>query len=239
MNRSDHIKSKGIFYGAGVGPGDPELMTLKSVRVIRENNIIVVPGRSAEESAAYRTASAAVPEIKNKTVISLEMSMIHDTEKIKEYHVKAAETILNYLCSGENVVFLTLGDPSVYSTCSYLEHIIKEKGFETVIISGITSFCAASACAGVPLTEWQQGLHIYPASQKISEITLNDTDTYVFMKSGRKMKELKCFLSENAENITMVENCGMENEHIFRNVSEIPDDAGYFSLIIADNRKNS
>lgn len=236
MNKSDKVNLKGIFYGTGVGPGDPELMTLKAVRLILENEIIAVPGRTAEESAAYRIASAAVPEIKNKTVIPLEMPMVHDRDKMKEYHRKAAETVELYLSTGKNVVFLTLGDPSVYSTCSYVEHIIKEDGFETVMTSGITSFCAASAAAGIPLTEWNQAMHIYPASQLASEITLNDTDTYIFMKSGRKIKDMKDFLQENAVNATMVENCGMENERVFRSISEIPEDSGYFSLIIADRR---
>jgi len=239
VNKSENVNSKGIFYGTGVGPGDPELMTLKAVRLIMENEIIAVPGRTAGESAAYRIAASAVPEIKNKTVIPLEMPMVHDTEKMKAYHRKAADTAEKYLNSGKNVVFLTLGDPSVYSTCSYLEQIIKEDGFETVMTSGITSFCAASAAAGIPLTGWNQSLHIYPASQLASEVTLNDNDTYIFMKSGRKMKEMKDFLQKNNARVTMVENCGMENERIFRSVSDISDDSGYFSLIIADKRNST
>lgn len=68
----------GILYGAGVGPGDPELMTLKAVRLIRENEVIALPGEKAEETVAYQIAVQAVPELAQKTLLSVNMPMTHD-----------------------------------------------------------------------------------------------------------------------------------------------------------------
>ncbi len=70
----------------GVGPGDPELMTLKAVRLIRENEVIAVPGRDAKSSAAYRTAERSVPEIAEKTLVPIYMPMIRDRKKMDEEH---------------------------------------------------------------------------------------------------------------------------------------------------------
>ena len=111
---------RGIAYGVGVGPGDPELMTLKAVRLIRENEVIAVPGKDAKESAAYKIASGAVPEISEKTLVPIYMPMIRDRAKITEEHRKGAKLLEEYLDQGKNVVYLTLGDSTIYCTFSYL-----------------------------------------------------------------------------------------------------------------------
>lgn len=101
----------GILYGVGVGPGDPELMTLKAVRLIQENEVIVFPGPVAQETVAYQIAVQAVPELANKTLVAVEMPMTHDQQEMTRNHDKAADTLESYLKAGQNVVFLTLGDP--------------------------------------------------------------------------------------------------------------------------------
>ncbi len=222
----------GILYGIGVGPGDPELMTLKAVRMIRENEIIAVPGADVKETVAYRIAVQAVPELAEKQLLPIYMPMTHDQEEMRRNHEKGAAVIESYLKEGKNVVFLTLGDPTIYSTFSYLQKLIKEHGYQTTLISGIPSFCAAAARMDIPLTEWNQPLHVLPAVHRL-ESRLEQPGTYVLMKSGRKMKQVKDILSGSGRNVVMVENCGMENEHIYHSVDEIPDDAGYYSLIIA------
>ena len=84
---------KGILYGAGVGPGDPELMTLKTVRLIRENEIIALPGAIATETVAYQIAVQAVPELACKTLIPVAMPMTHDREEMERNHDRAADTL--------------------------------------------------------------------------------------------------------------------------------------------------
>ena len=223
---------KGKAYGVGVGPGDPELMTLKAVRLIKENECIAVPGTVAKDTVAYKIAAAAVPELAEKTLIPIYMPMIKDKDLIAAEHRKGAELMESYLDKGQNVVFLTLGDPTVYCTFSYLQHILEADGYEVELVSGITSFCAAAARLGVSLMEWDEPLHIVPAVHKTND-DLSLDGNYVLMKSASHMKEVKELLIKSGRKVDAVENCGMDTEKIYRSAEEIPDDAGYFSLIIA------
>ena len=223
---------KGIAYGVGVGPGDPELMTLKAVRLIRENDVIAVPGRIAKETIAYQIAVQAVPELADKELVPVYMPMVKDRKRIDEEHRKGAELLKTYLDQGKNVVFLTLGDPTIYCTFSYLQHYLEADGYQVELVSGITSFCAAAARLGLPLAEWDEPLHIVPAVHKTGD-RLEKDGNYVLMKSASHMKEVKELLKASGRKVSAVVNCGMENEAIYLSADEIPDDAGYFSLIIA------
>ncbi len=228
----------GILYGAGVGPGDPELMTLKAVRLIRENEIIALPGPAAKETVAYQIAVQAVPELAEKTLVPVEMPMTHDQAEMNRNHEKAADLLEHYLREGRNVVFLTLGDPTIYSTYLYVQKRTAARGYETRLISGITSFCAAAARTNTPLAEWNEQLHILPAVHRLDS-RLEQPGNYVLMKSGKKMNQVKEILAASGRDVVMVENCGMENEHIYQSVEEIPDDAGYYSLIIAKEARTA
>jgi len=223
---------KGIAYGVGVGPGDPEYMTLKAVRLIRENQVIAVPGKVAKESTAYQIAVQAVPELAEKELVPVNMPMIKDRKLIDAEHRKGAELLRTYLDQGRNVVFLTLGDPTVYCTFSYIQHYLEADGYPVELVSGIPSFCAAAARLGLPLAEWDEPIHIVPAVHKTGDKLTKDGN-YVLMKSASHMKEVKALLKESGRQVSAVVNCGMADEAIYRSADEIPDDAGYFSLIIA------
>lgn len=226
----------GVLYGVGVGPGDPEYMTLKAVRLIRENEVIAVPGPVAEETVAYKISVQAVPELADKELVPILMPMTHDRAVMEQNHDEAADTVEGYLKAGKNVVFLTLGDPTVYSTYMYVQKRIEERGYHTELVSGITSFCAAAARANTSLVEWSEQLHVLPAVHKLdSELDL--PGNYVLMKSGKKMGQVKEILRRSGRDVVMVENCGMDTEKVYHSVDEIPDDAGYYSLIIAKEAK--
>lgn len=225
----------GKLYGTGVGPGDPELMTLKAVRLIQENEIIAFPGDSAKDTVAYKIAKGACPELDEKTLIEVPMPMTKDPVLLEEAHTKATEIVKSYLDQGKNVVFLTLGDPTVYSTYIYVHYRIQEMGYETEIISGITSFCAVAARLNTGLVEKAEPLHVIPASYQIED-SLKLPGTKVLMKAGKKMGTVKKVMKELGESGMMIENCGMENEKIYKTVDEIPDDAGYYSLIIVKEK---
>ena len=137
-----------------------------------------------------------------------------------------------YLKEGKNVAFLTLGDPTVYSTYLYIHKRIQDRGYEVEIVSGITSFCAVAARLNIGLVEKAEPLHVIPASYQIED-ALKLPGTKVLMKAGKKMAMVKEELQKRNERAVMIENCGMENEKIYRSVEEIPEDAGYYSLIIA------
>ncbi len=226
----------GIAYGVGVGPGDPELMTLKAVRLIRENEVIAVPGVNPREAVAYKIALQVVPEIADKEIVGINMPMVKNRELIEKHHREGADIIEKYLSEGKNVVYLTLGDSMVYCTFSYLQHLLEADGYTVELVNGIPSFCAAAATLKVPLTEWAEKLHVVPAVHKTSD-ELKEEGTYVLMKSASHMKDVKDMLRKSGRKVWCVENCGMETQKIYNDVEEIPDDAGYFSLIIAKENK--
>lgn len=221
----------GKLYGVGVGPGDPELLTIKAVRIIKEADVLAVPGEQKEGSVAYRIAKQAINEIDKKEIISIPMPMTKDEKRLEESHKKGAEEIINYLEMGKTVAFLTLGDPTIYSTYIYLHKRMKESGYETEIISGIPSFCAVAAKLNQGLVEKNEQLHVIPSSYDIED-TIALSGTKVLMKSGKKISTVIEYLKTKDCQVSMVENCGMEDEKIYRSLDEIKDDAGYYSLII-------
>ena len=106
---------EGILYGVGVGPGDPELMTLQAVRVIRECDLILAPGKEPRETVAWKIAAGAVPGLEEKEALGIHMPMTRDPKTRQEAHEAAAERIVQELAKGRRTAFLTLGDPCIYS----------------------------------------------------------------------------------------------------------------------------
>ena len=214
----------GNLYAVGVGPGDPDLMTLKAIKTIKNADCIACPESHGEPGVAYGIAKEAVPEITSKELLLLKFPMRKDD--LSDAHKKAAEQIIYYLSSGKNVAFLTLGDPGIYSTFFHIAGMIKEQGYEFEIISGITSFSAASAKLKLPLSLGDESLMI--TSGKYCEFE----GTLVIMKAGKKLKEIKEKAFAHNKLIYLVENCGMPDEKVYFDSQSIPDEAGYFSLVI-------
>lgn len=227
---------RGILFGTGIGPGDPELMTVKAVRLIRGNHTIAVPGEKPQESIAYKIAVQAVPELAEKELVAIPMPMTKDAKMLEENHRRGAEKIEKLLEVGKNVVFLTLGDPTVYATYLYIHRQVKKDGFDARIISGVPSFCAAAASLSEGLVENSEELHVIPASYQIEE-ALKLPGTKVLMKAGRQMPTVKQFLKKNGCQAVMVENCGMGTEQKYFSTDEIPDHASYYSLIIVKEKR--
>lgn len=225
---------QGKLYGVGVGPGDPELLTLKALRLIKENEVIAVPGKDIQASVAYQIVKGAYEDLDKKTLIPVAMPMTKDPQVLKTNHDKAADQVEDYLREGKNVVFLTLGDTTVYSTYLYVHKRILERGYEAEIVSGITSFCAVAARLNMGLVEADQPLHVIPATYKAQEMDeiLQLPGTKVLMKTGKKMKQVKESIEKSGQKAVMIENCGMPSEKIYRSAEEIPEDSGYYSLII-------
>lgn len=221
----------GKLYGIGVGPGDPELLTLKAVRLIKECDVIAVPGKQKEETVAYKIVKQAVPEIAEKECLEVDMPMTKDKEKLAQSHKAAFEKVSQVLDAGKNIAFLTLGDPCVYSTYIYIHQRIQQAGYETEIVSGIPSFCAVSARLNQGLVERSEMLHVIPSSYGVEE-GMKLSGTRVLMKAGKKMGQVKEQLKKMNVQASMIENCGMENEKIYHSIEEIPEEAGYYSLII-------
>lgn len=226
----------GILYGVGTGPGDPELLTLKAVRILREADVIGIPSMKKEGCKAWQIAVQAVPEIEKKETLFVSFPMSRDPAVLERAHQEGAMQTAKLLDQGKSIAFLTLGDPSVYSTYCYLQKQIQNMGYGTVMVSGVPSFCAAAARLGISLGEQGEALHILPGSYPL-EAGLGFSGTRVLMKSGKQIGAVKeRLLAENCSS-KMVENCGMPGERVIRRTEDIPEDAGYYSLIIVKDKE--
>ena len=110
----------GCLYSVGVGPGDPELMTLKAVKIIRNCQVLVLPAESKEKCVAYQIVRRAIPEIEDKTTVCLVMPMTKDKDRLEKSHREGTQKVAEVLDAGKDAAFLTLGDPTVYATSMYM-----------------------------------------------------------------------------------------------------------------------
>ena len=167
----------GKLYGVGVGPGDPELLTLKALRLVKEAEVIALPGQVPEDTVAFKIVEGAYPELGKKELLAVPFPMSKDPEVLKSYHDAGADKVKAVLDQGKDVVFLTLGDPTVYSTYLYIHHRLVAQGYETEIVCGITSFCAVSARLNTGLVA-QRGETIDPGPD--SNFSIWSAGGYIF-----------------------------------------------------------
>lgn len=226
----------GKLYGVGVGPGDSELLTLKALRIIKESSVIAAPGEIPQETAAYKIAQEICPEIGEKELLGIHMPMTKDKTILKESHKAGTRKLCEKLNEGKDVAFLTLGDPAIYSTYIYLHRGVKKEGYFAEMISGVPSFCAAAAKLDRCIVEGAQQLHVIPASYEVEE-ALALPGTKILMKAGRRISEIKERLKDSADEIYMMENCGMAGERICYGTKQMPDSAGYYTLVIIKSKE--
>ncbi|MBR5635440.1 MAG: precorrin-2 C(20)-methyltransferase [Pseudobutyrivibrio sp.] len=229
----------GILYGIGVGPGDPEMLTLKAVRAIKEADVICLPKADKYECRAFQIALPVVTELKYKKTISFDFEMTRDEEALARMHAEFYEKYRQLIMEGYNLAFLTIGDPTVYSTFGYIMKLAKKDGIEVEIINGITSFCGSAAAAGTLLSERDENIHIISGQGNLED-DLKLPGTKIIMKSGRNVAKIKERLleMEQAEKISVyaVVDCGMETEQIFNGAIMIPDDSKYMMTIIIKDK---
>lgn len=226
---------RGTLYCVSVGPGDPELMTLKAVRIIRQCPVVALSAEKKEDCVAYAIARGAVSQLEEKEALLLSMPMTKDRERLIRSHWEAADAIERVLQKGLDVAYLTLGDTAVYASCMYPALMLKKRGYEIEMVSGVPSFCAAAARLGEPLVTGAQPLHILPSTYGIEE-EIGLPGVKVLMKAGKKMKSVKELLDDKKDEILAVERCGMEGEKVFRSLEELPADAGYYTIVIVKEK---
>lgn len=222
---------KGSLYGVGVGPGDKELITVKAINVLKMADIIALPNAKSGNNKAYDIIKE---HIKDKEIIYIDMPMVKDKQELEKSHKAGAEIIRKYLDMGKNVAFATLGDVSIYSTYMYIHRIITSYGYNTIIIPGVTSFSASAARLNISLCDGDTPLIIIPANYKDNKELLSLNAAKVLMKSGSKIGQVKKEIAELGltANTYMVENCGMEQEKVYYDFSQVEEKTSYFSLII-------
>jgi len=233
---TDTNTSTGTLFGVGVGPGDPELLTLKAIHTIENCPYIALPSEDKETCVAYNIVKKVFPSIDEKSFLYISMPMTKDTSVLKKSHLDGAHILESVLDTGASIAFLTLGDPTIYSTYLYLHRLVGADQYPTAIINGIPSFCAVSAALNTGLVEQSEPLHIYPGSYSIEE-SVSLSGTTIYMKSGRKMGEVKKILANHPKEISMVENCGMENQQIYHTLESIPEQSSYYSILVVKDSK--
>lgn len=223
--------NKGKFYGIGVGPGDPELLTVKAVRLIQTCDTIAVPQSGGSEQAALKIAKEYIGE---KPVLHCDLPMTRDKAQRDACHDRAADAICALLDAGRDVAFLTLGDPTIYATSWYIFKRVAARGYDTEIVPGVPSFCAAAAALGRALCEDDEMLHIIPASHGALEQGLDLPGSKVLMKAGKAILEVRDRLAERGEigSAALVERCGMEGQRLVTDLAALEDPSSYFSIIL-------
>lgn len=229
----DNVK-KGILHGVSVGPGDPELMTLKAVRCMEQCPVLAAPQTAAGRMLALDIAKGAV-DVSGKIILPLHFAMSRDSEVLKASHAAAADAVRAHLDAGRDVALLNLGDVSIYATYGYLEEILTAQGYAAVRIAGVPSFCAAAARLGQSLTGgMEQPLTIAPGRHV--EQVLAAPGAKVLMKTGRRLPKTLDALRERGllANSAMVCNCGLPDEAVFPALTDYDpaQDAGYFATIL-------
>ena len=224
----------GKLFGIGVGPGDPELLTLKAVKTIQKCDVIAVPVSGEGERAAFTVIEQYLGK---KELIECSFVMEKDIVKRREARRIASDRIIRYLESGKDVGFVTLGDPTTYSTYMYMHEIIVNKGFDAQIIPGVTSYAAAAAALGVALCEDNETLTIIPAAHNEDATGLYEyPGSKVIMKPGDNLIRVLATLKERGygDRTRIACRVTMDGQRLFASIEEYEKspETGYFTIII-------
>ncbi len=233
----------GKFFGVGVGPGDPELISLKAVRILRSmHTIFAASSTKNSHSVAMRIARPYLPQ--GTSVIRLSFPMTSDKKILKESWRKNAATIVKELERGKDVAFITVGDPLTYSTYGYVIREIKRIAphIDIQTVPGITSYQAAAALVHLPLAEGEETLLVLSGSKGGEHLRRlgGRVDNIVLLKVYRHFQDIYSVLKEMDLNEATIgiTCCGQPDEKIITDVKEMVDKKlNYFTLLLIKNKK--
>jgi precorrin-2/cobalt-factor-2 C20-methyltransferase len=228
----------------GLGPGDPELVTIKGKRAIEAADVVFAPrSRSDEASRALRIAQPWI-DPQRQQVVPLTLPMVRDAAQAVATYRAVAEQIGAHL-AGRRGVYLLLGDPLLYGTFTYIwgELAARYAELTMTVIPGVTSFAAAAARVGLPLSMHDQRVAIVPASEQMDAAALRVLcarfETIIVMKVGRVLPQLVAALEELGllDQAIYAEHVGMPEERIVQEVGSLRTYQGpYLSLLIVRTR---
>jgi precorrin-2/cobalt-factor-2 C20-methyltransferase len=223
----------GILYGVGVGPGDPELMTVKAWRLVSTARVIAYLAANGGESTARSIAQPFMPDDAQEIVIDVPMRI--DPAEAQMAYDNGAKRIAGHLESGVDVVVLCEGDPFFYGSFIYLFERLNAR-FETIVVPGVTSLTAAAAASHAPLARRNDVVKVLPATLSPArlEAELATAHASAIIKVGRHFGEVKRVLEKLGltQRATIIEKATHKDERI-RSVSEVTDDSlPYFSTIL-------
>lgn len=225
---------KGTFYGVGIGPGDPQLLTIKGKDVLERADIIAYPqSRGDHDSTALQIVA---PYVAGKETLSFVLPMTKDAEALAAAWRDASLTIMAQLDQGKSVAFITLGDPSLFSTFMYVFRPIRERGYAWEIIPGVTAPTAAAAVLGCGLADSQESLAITAATADLAalEAIIAQHDNIVLMKGASRWEALSSLLEKMdlTDCTAAVEHCTMADQRVFQDIRQMPVDLSYFLTAI-------
>ncbi len=225
------------FYGIGVGPGDEKLLTIKAAEVLAELDVLLIPEtKKGKEGVAKKIANKYLKE--DLEIVYVDFPMVVDESVFEEAGQKAAEIIEENVNQGKVVGFITLGDPSVYSTYGYIVKALKKNTSVPIeTIPGITSFCAAAAMANRPLMEKDEILAVIPmnASDEQIEKVLSFADSFAFMKIYKRESRVISLLKQNhlEENAVMALKCGFPDAEVkTEGIKALEENKDYLSVLL-------
>ena len=227
---------EGTFYGIGVGPGDPELLTVKAINAIKNSEVIIAP--KTEKKSDSLALTIAAPYLRaDVQIVYQTFLMVKDFETSPKIFEDNVAEILSYLRTGKNVGFLTLGDPLFFSTYIYIFKLLKNSGVKIETIAGVPAFLAIAAKIGYPPAYGNDILSIIPATADAEKISaaLKNSDAAVLMKVYKNFGEIVELLdAENLlENAVLVSRCGLDGEKIITDINSHKDEKlNYLSTIL-------
>jgi precorrin-2/cobalt-factor-2 C20-methyltransferase len=221
----------GTLYGVSVGPGDPELITIKAKKALERCRVLAVPATHQGHSSALHIVSSII-DVSDKELLTLPFPMTTDQTNLSRNYETQAARVAEVLTGGRDVAFVCLGDVSVFSTFAYVGKILVKQRYPVVMVPGVTSFCAAACALGISLTAANQPLHIIPAGYGNIEGALRLPGTRVLMKSASQFPEVRSAVLARSQGAYAAVDCGMSSQRLYRNLADMPDDPGYFTTII-------
>ncbi|MEX0582694.1 MAG: precorrin-2 C(20)-methyltransferase [Sneathiella sp.] len=227
----------GTLYGLGIGPGDPDLITLKALKRLQATSVLAYPALEDGESLAR--AIIAPHLTSQKTEIAIRIPMTIERAPAQAAYDVAAEELSIHLNAGRDVVVLCEGDPFFYGSFMYLFGRIAEK-FPVEVIPGVSSLTACATALQSPLSARNDVLTVLPAPlpSDILAARLQETDSAAIMKIGRHFERIRQLIFDLGleENARYIERATMENEKILA-LRDVPKDAApYFSMILIHKR---
>lgn len=223
----------GIFYGLGVGPGDPELVTLKAWRIISQAPVIAYPAANGGESLARRIAAPFIPE--DVIELAIDVPMRREREPAQEAYDMAAQSIAAHLDAGRDVAFLCEGDPLFYGSFAYLLARLAPN-YLIEIVPGITSITACAAAISRPLAARDDILKVLPGTLDASRLKqeIAQSDAVAIMKVGQHFEKIRSVLKELdlTDRAIIIEKATRDDEKITP-LADVPEgERPYFSTIL-------
>ena len=237
----------GTLYGVGVGPGAPDLITLRALNVLKQAQVLALP-RSSDygESMAWKILKPTLGEIPGQERIFLTFPMNKDPECLRPAWDAAFTAIGERLECGLSVAFATEGDPSLFSTFIYLcrEAPLRWPGIRIEVVPGVSSIMAVPSVTGIPLADGQERIAILPASYGVEDLSrvLEMFDTVVLMKMGAEIPKVVEALERQGlvDRAVYVSKATMAEERIIRDIRTIQAERGdCFAMIIVSRKERS